>query len=83
MSKLLRDFVDHPHSVGESYVQHWHTAMGFSLTLLALALACAVHAFVPGLFKQTASRCIDKLHRRMITQRHRGAATGTAAASRG
>jgi len=71
MSQLLRDFVDHPHSVGESYGEHWQSAMGFAVTMLTLAAVCAVHAFVPGLFKQTASRTIDSLHRRMITQRHR------------
>lgn len=71
MSQLLRDFTEHPHSVGESYGEHWQSAMGFAVTMLALAVVCAVHAFVPGLFKQTASRTIDDLHRRMVTQRHR------------
>jgi len=71
MSQLLRDFTEHPHSVGETYVEHWQSAMGFAATMALLAVVCAVHAFVPGLFKQTASRTIDNLHRRMITKRQR------------
>lgn len=72
MNKLLKDFQEHPQSVGETYVEHWWTAMGFALTLLASGLACMVHAFVPGLCKGTASRNICVLHRRMVTHRDRG-----------
>lgn len=71
MNDLIRDFRDHPESVGETYGQHWCSAMGFALTLIGSALACAVHAFVPGLFKTTASATITRLHRRMVTHRHR------------
>lgn len=83
MSQLIRDFVEHPHSVGESYGEHWQTAMGFAATLVGLGIACAIHAFVPGLFKQTASRTIDDLHRRMVTQRSRRASERPLPASRG
>jgi hypothetical protein len=82
MPQLIRDFVEHPRSVGENYVEHWQSAMGFSVTMIALALACAVHAFVPGMFKQTASRTIDDLHRRMVTQRHRRSIEPEGAAGR-
>ncbi|MEQ8860697.1 MAG: DUF6356 family protein [Pseudomonadales bacterium] len=73
MNQLLRDFHEHPQSVGETYPEHWWTAMGFALTLLGSSLACMVHAFVPGLFKGTASRTITELHRRMVTHRNRRA----------
>lgn len=79
MPQLIRDFVDHPRSVGENYAGHWLSAMGFALTMMTLALVCAVHAFVPGLFKRTASRTIDDLHRRMVTQRHRAGPEQSAA----
>jgi hypothetical protein len=71
MSQLIRDFQEHPRSVGESYVEHWLTAMGFAWTLARCAFVCAVHAFVPGLFKHSASRCITQLHEHMVTQRRR------------
>jgi len=69
MSQLIRDFYEHPQSVGESYAGHWLVAMGFAMRLFVCALICAVHAFVPGLFKHTASRCITRLHCRMVTER--------------
>jgi hypothetical protein len=80
MNTLIRDFRDHPESVGETYGQHWRSAMRFAFALLGAALVCAIHAFVPGLFKQTASRSIARLYQRMVTHRHRGAADGAAAA---
>lgn len=73
MPQLLRDFREHPHSVGETYPQHWWTAMAFASTMLRCAVACAVHAFVPGLCKTTASRSVDELHQRMVRHRHRHA----------
>lgn len=74
MNQLLKDFYAHPQSVGETYLEHWCTAMGFALSLLVSGLACLIHAFVPGLCKGTASRNICALHRRMVTHRSRGAA---------
>jgi hypothetical protein len=71
MQQFLKDFHAHPESVGETYGQHWCSAMRFALALAGAALACAVHAIVPALFKQTASRTITCLHQRMVTQRHR------------
>ncbi len=71
MPQILKDFHEHPSSVGESYVQHWCSAMGFTVTLLSAALACALHAFVPGLCKTTASRRVTELYRRMVTNRSR------------
>lgn len=71
MHQLIKDFQEHPQSVGETYLEHWWVAMSFALTLLASSLACMVHAFVPGLCKCTASRTVTELHRRMVTQRDR------------
>ncbi|MFU8816197.1 MAG: DUF6356 family protein [Pseudomonadales bacterium] len=71
MSQLLKDFHQHPQSVGETYGQHWYSAMGFAFHLFWCALACMVHAFVPGLCKTTASRSVSELHARMVTHRHR------------
>jgi predicted small metal-binding protein len=70
MNNLLREFHDHPDSVGETYPEHWRSAMGFAARMLAAAFACAVHGFIPGLFKTTASTSVAELHERMITHRH-------------
>lgn len=78
MPGLWREFRDHPESVGETYGRHWCSAMGFALAMLGTAAACMIHAFVPGLFKHTASSTLQKLHARMVTNRQRHVApTGT------
>lgn len=71
MSQFIRDFVEHPRSVGENYLQHMGSALGFSWRLLVAAFCCAAHALLPGLFKCTASAQIAVLHDRMIANRHR------------
>ena len=64
-----RLFLDHPRSVGESYLEHQRHAFGFGISLLAAALACLVHAMVPGLFVRTGSDTIKRLHERMVVNR--------------
>lgn len=69
---MLREmFVDHPESVGESYVEHFGVALGFGMTMVAAGLACIVHAVVPGLFVKTGSAAITELHDRMVRHRRR------------
>ena len=65
-------FTDHPHSVGETYLEHMGVALSFGLRLLGAGLACLVHAFLPFLFTKTGSRTITVLHERMVTKRARG-----------
>ena len=64
-----RLFLDHPRSVGESYLEHQRHAFGFGISLLGAALACLVHALVPGLFVRTGSDTIKRLHERMVVNR--------------
>jgi hypothetical protein len=66
---FTRMFLDHPRSVGESYLEHQRHAFGFGISLLGAALACLVHALVPGLFVRTGSDTIARLHDRMIVHR--------------
>lgn len=64
-------FTAHPATVGESYGEHFVTAMSFSLSLFRAAFVCAVHAVLPFLFEKTGSECITDLHCRMVTHRDR------------
>ena len=41
------------------------------MTLLWAGLACLVHALVPFAFERTGSECIERLHDRMVVNRHR------------
>ena len=64
-------FTAHPETVGESYGEHFVTAMGFSVSLFRAAFVCAIHAVLPFLFEKTGSECITELHCRMVTHRDR------------
>ncbi|MDJ0916862.1 MAG: DUF6356 family protein [Woeseiaceae bacterium] len=68
---LKDSFTEHPATVGETYTEHFSSAMGFSLSLFKAAFCCAVHAIFPFLFEKTGSECITSLHHRMVTNRSR------------
>jgi hypothetical protein len=65
-------FIDHPKSVNENYIQHFFTAMSFSLKLFKAAIACFIHALVPGFCIKTGSKAITELHVKMVTFRVKG-----------
>lgn len=69
--RIITAFTDHPATVGETYLEHMRSALGFSLTMIRSAACCAIHAFVPFLFDKTGSSAIDDLHQRMVRQRSR------------
>lgn len=60
-----RLFMDHPRDVGESYGEHFATAAGFGVRMVAGGLACIVHAVVPVLFVRTASDTVKSLYATM------------------
>ena len=76
---LKQKFTEHPATVGETYGQHFVSAMGFSLSMLRAAFCCGVHALLPFLFEKTGSDCITELYDRMVTNRNRLAAKDLAA----
>lgn len=66
-----RIFTAHPHSVGESYAEHFRSASGFGLALLGAAIACLLHGVFPFLFERTGSEAIRRLYERMVVNRSR------------
>lgn len=66
---FTRLFLEHPRSVGESYLEHQRHALGFGFSLFLASLACFVHAIVPGMCVRTGSTAITRLHERMVTNR--------------
>ncbi len=68
---LKANFTEHPETVGETYGEHFTSAMGFSLSMLKAALCCAVHAVLPFAFEKTGSQCIEGLYDRMLGNRSR------------
>jgi Family of unknown function (DUF6356) len=56
---------DHLDAVGLGYFAHMGRALSISGRLAGGALAAFVHAFLPGLFTDAASRTVESLHREM------------------
>jgi hypothetical protein len=71
MSVFKRLFTDHPATVGESYAQHFESAVGFGFRMIWGGLICLVHALIPGAFATRGSDMICELHERMVTNRRR------------
>lgn len=71
---IKRAFTEHPASVGESYGAHLAQASSFGFAMIAGGFACLIHGLFPFLFVKSGSRCIEDLHRRMVTHRDRSKA---------
>jgi Family of unknown function (DUF6356) len=68
---LERLFNRHPHSVGESYLEHQRHAFAFGGTMVLAGIACILHGLVPAMFSATGSRAITRLYDRMVLNRSR------------
>jgi len=66
---LGRLFVDHPRSLGMSWLGHGLGAVGIGARMMGAGAACVVHAIVPGLFTQTAGRTVEQLYQQMASRR--------------
>lgn len=58
-------FLRHPRAIGETYAEHFATAVGVGVGLIGAGLACVVHAMVPALFERSASTAVNALHARL------------------
>ena len=65
---FARTFLNHPATVGESYLQHFAFALRFSGLLFMAGGAALVHALVPAFCQTTASRSIKTLHHDITTR---------------
>jgi hypothetical protein len=59
----------HPASIGESYAEHLGHATGAGMRLIVAGIACLIHALLPFLFVDTASRTINRLHEGLAARR--------------
>ena len=59
---ILKAFIEHPASTGETYGQHCRRALRVSTTLAVASMAAFVHALIPGLFTTRASDTIFELN---------------------
>ena len=70
--QLMRQFREHPRSVGETYAEHGAHAVKFGWAMLRGALACFVHAAFPWVCTSTGSQTVIRLHERMVVNRSKG-----------
>lgn len=75
--KILRPFQEHPHSVGETYLEHARHAGAFSASLLYASTVAAIHAVFPWMHENTASKIIRRLHDKMVLNRQSRAGRST------
>ena len=66
---LSQIFLEHPKSVGETYLVHQRKAFGFGVSMILGGLACLVHGLVPAMFLHTGSSTVSRLHQRMVVNR--------------
>jgi hypothetical protein len=69
---MANPFTDHPHAVGESYLQHMRFASGVGFRMIGGGLACLMHGLFPFLFKTTGSQTIRGLHETITAPRANG-----------
>tara|TARA_B100000965_G_scaffold262426_1_gene221364 strand:+ start:37 stop:285 length:249 start_codon:yes stop_codon:yes gene_type:complete len=55
MNKIKKLFTEHPHSLGESYLEHLICAAGYGLRMIFAGFAAIIHSIFPFLFETTAS----------------------------
>ena len=55
MNKIKKIFTEHPHSLGESYLEHLICAAGYGLRMIFAGFAAIIHSIFPFLFETTAS----------------------------
>lgn len=70
---MKRIFTEHPHSVGETYLQHCLFASKFGIKLWVAGFACLIHAIFPFVFQKTASNMILKMILRFLDRMPAGA----------
>jgi hypothetical protein len=68
-------FLDHPHSLGETYWQHQRRALHFGFSMITAGTACLLHALVPAVFVRTASSRVLDLYDEMKATRRLGGIT--------
>ena len=71
---MRNPFTTHPHSVGESYLQHGLFACRYGAKMTAGGLAALLHGIFPFLFQTTGSRITRELHAALEESRARAAA---------
>ena len=71
---MKNPFTAHPHSVGETYLEHGLFACRYGAKMTAGGLAALLHGLLPFLFQATGSRITRELNATLDESRARAAA---------
>lgn len=66
---MLRAFIEHPASVGESYAEHFGVATRFGWRLTRGGVGCMIHGVLPFAFKSSGSDTVRELHAQLVAKR--------------
>ena len=66
---MYNPFTKHPHSVGETYLEHMWNALKVVFQLQIISLLIYVHAFLPFLFEHNGSDGLEKIHKELQKRR--------------
>jgi hypothetical protein len=61
-----RMFAAHPRALGVGYFTHMRGAVAIGGSLIGAGAACLVHALIPGIFVDRASRTVIRLHDHVV-----------------
>lgn len=69
-------FTEHPHSIGETYIEHFKFASRTGLAMVVAGFACISHAFVPAIFSKVATNTINRLSQQLQERKARAREAG-------
>ena len=72
----MNPFTAHPHSVGESYVEHGLFACRYGAKMTLGGIAALLHGIFPFLFQTTGSRITRELNAALDASRSRAKSSG-------
>lgn len=58
----MKLFTEHPHSVGQTYLQHMRFAFRSGFKMILGGAACVTHGIFPFIFQKTGSSIAAKVH---------------------
>ena len=65
-------FTKHPHSVGETYLEHMIIAFNTAMKIQLVVLIILIHAIFPFLFEQTGGDKLNKINKELQGRRSNG-----------
>ena len=67
---MYNPFTKHPHSVGETYLEHMKIALSTAIKIQLVVLIITIHAIFPFLFEKTGGDEIEKINKDLQHRRN-------------